>query len=319
MNLHDKEQLTAEVKRVAQQYGAALVGVAPIARFDPQPPYGDHAPKGHDPRDFIAGARSVISVAQPMMNAVVDAPAFLLERELEMVPPDAKQGYLEQHYHIMAHRVQDYMLEQIAQMVGQLLMMQGHRVMIFPTAGVHPPVAGKTERQIWEGPDREWAARYSPFRYSFGLFSHRHAATRAGLGEFGYNNIVLTPQFGPRVRFNSIITDAELVADPLLATPLCLRDRCGLCLAACHMDAVALRDDPARRDDYRAVDRVDRDRIFVDTPAMTDAPLCTRRKDGPDVAPVRGDCFRICPLPGWQEHLPERLTGIIEEWKQTRP
>ena len=313
----DREQQTEEVKRIARRHGATLVGVAPIERFDPMPPYYDQAPAGHHPRDFVPNAKSVISIAQPLMDGVVDAPAVLLDKELAMVPPDAKQGYLEMHYSIMAHRVQDYMLEQIAQMVGQTLLHDGHSVMIFPTAGVHPKVAGKTERQIWEGPSRDWAERFSPFRYSFGLFSHRHAATRAGLGEFGYNNLVLTPQYGPRQRFNSIITSAELEPSPLISEPVCLRDKCGLCLKACHMKAVALRDDPSRSD-YRSVGDLDRDTIFVDTPAMTDAPMCTRRRDDGTFAPVRGDCYRICPVPKVREFLPERLQEIMQEWRASK-
>ncbi|HSQ94014.1 MAG TPA: epoxyqueuosine reductase, partial [Methanoregula sp.] len=38
------------------------------------------------------------------------------------------------------------------------------------------------------------------------FFSHRHAAFLAGLGNFGMNNMLLTPAFGPRVRFASILT-----------------------------------------------------------------------------------------------------------------
>ena len=311
----DRTQLTEEVKRVAMQYGAALVGVAPIERFDPRPPYFDKAPKGHHPRDFVPKAMSVISISQPLMDGVVDAPAVLMDRELEMVPDIIKQGYLETHYSLMAHRVQDYMLEQIAQMVGQTLLNQGHSVMIFPTAGVHPQVAGMTEKEVWEGPSRDWADKFSPFRYSFGFFSHRHAATRAGLGEFGYNNIVLTKEYGPRQRFNSIITSAELDPSPLLSTPICLRDKCGLCLKACHMNAIVMRDDTAWGD-YRQVDSVDKERIFIDTPAMTDAPICQSRKVGRTFAPVRGDCYRICPVPKVREFLPDRLQAIMQEWRQ---
>ncbi len=65
-----------------------------------------------------------------------------------------------------------------------------------------------------------------------GEFSHRHAAVAAGLGEFGYNRLVITPQFGNRVRFCSIITEAPLSPDPMYSgTPLC--DRCKKCISAC--------------------------------------------------------------------------------------
>jgi len=39
-------------------------------------------------------------------------------------------------------------------------------------------------------------------------FSHKHAAYHAGLGAFGRNNTLLTPEYGPRVRFTTILTSA---------------------------------------------------------------------------------------------------------------
>jgi len=309
---------------VAKQRGAVLVGVASIDRFDPQPPYHDVAPKGHDPRDFVPNAKSVISVAVPILNPVMDAPAALLDGELDLVPPDTKQAYLETIYHVMGHRVQDYLLEQITQFVGQHLLLEGYDAMVFPTTGIHPRPPGLSggggeegvsERQIWNGPGGKWSELYSPFGHSPGPFSHRHAATRAGLGEFGYNNIVLTPQFGPRQRFNSIITEAELEPDPLIEAPICLRDECRLCIKACYMDVITFRDDP-RYHDYRSVDQVDKGVIFIDTPMRTNAPLCDMRRHRMINPPVRGDCARICPVPHERTHLPERLQELVRAWKK---
>ncbi|MBC7237845.1 MAG: hypothetical protein H5T69_18540, partial [Chloroflexi bacterium] len=82
--------LTQAVKALAKQSGAALVGVGSIDRFDPQPPYFDHAPRGHDPRLFVPEARAVISIAQPILNPVMDASAALADVDMEMVPPDIK-------------------------------------------------------------------------------------------------------------------------------------------------------------------------------------------------------------------------------------
>ena len=322
--VHASQDLTQAVKQWALDSGAALVGIASIDRFDPMPPYYDRAPRGHDPRDFVPGARSVISIAQPILNAVMDGPAVLMDRPVEMVPPDIKQAYLDLLYHVAGHHVQDEMLVQIAQVVGQRLQMEGFETMIFPTSGLHPAVAptgtgsageGMNERQAWYGPSETWAALYSPFRYTNGPFSHRHAATRAGLGEFGYNNIVLTPQFGPRQRFNSIITEAELVPDPLISEPICLRDACRLCLRACYMDAIVMRDDPAVRD-YRSVERVDKDVIFYDTPSRSYPARCNARTTRVPDAPVRGDCARICPVPTERTNLPQRLQAIVEAWKR---
>jgi epoxyqueuosine reductase len=54
-----------------------------------------------------------------------------------------------------------------------------------------------------------------------GVLSHKHAAVQAGLGEFGLNNLLLTPQFGPRQRLAQILTDAELEPDNPMNRRLC--------------------------------------------------------------------------------------------------
>ncbi len=311
----DTDKLTESVKELAKRHGAALVGVAPVERFDPMPPLYDAAPKGHHPRQFLPEARSVISLAQPILNPVMDAPAILANREMEMIPPHVKYAYLEVLYNRVGHVVHDYMLEFIGQIVGQYLLSHGYQAMIFPTTGLHPHVEGLTDKQIWEGPPGALAREFSPFRYTFGPFSHRHAATRAGLGEFGYNNLVLTKQFGPRQRFNSIITDAELAPDPLITEPICLRDKCNLCLKACIMDCITMRDDPSVTD-YRSVETDDRNRIFIDTPAKTDPTLCRRRREGIPDSPIRGDCVRVCPVPAKPRHLTDRLKDL---WEREAP
>lgn len=74
-----------------------------------------------------------------------------------------------------------------------------------------------------------------------GVLSHRHAAVAAGVGEFGLNNLLITEEFGPRVRLISIITEAELKPDEPCKTNLCeqRRDECELaCVRSCPVDAL---------------------------------------------------------------------------------
>lgn len=52
-------------------------------------------------------------------------------------------------------------------------------------------------------------------------------AVKAGLGEYGRNQMVITPQFGPRVRFSKIFTSLPLVADT--PEPLGIRQYCDIC------------------------------------------------------------------------------------------
>jgi len=73
-----------------------------------------------------------------------------------------------------------------------------------------------------------------------GLGLHfRIAAFAAGLGQIGWHNVFITPQFGPRVRFGIIATEAELEPDPLFEGKLCDPEDCGYrCVYECPNGAV---------------------------------------------------------------------------------
>lgn len=84
-------------------------------------------------------------------------------------------------------------------------------------------------------------------------FSHTFAAWYAGLGSIGINNTILTPAFGPRVRFVSLLTAAELPEDTMMKESPCIR--CGACSALCPVQALpvskkALKDPDVAVADY---------------------------------------------------------------------
>lgn len=92
-----------------------------------------------------------------------------------------------------------------------------------------------------------------------GEFDHRHAAFVAGLGEFGYSNNFLTPEYGSFQRFGSILTEAELVPDRMYeGEPLC--DRCMKCVRACPTGALKEKSRThvvaGRKVEYAELDRV---------------------------------------------------------------
>ena len=71
-------------------------------------------------------------------------------------------------------------------------------------------------------------------------FSHRHAAVAAGLAEFGWHNLAVTPDYGPRARWVSVITRAPLEPDDLYSGPrLCDRTQCRICVEACPVGAIS--------------------------------------------------------------------------------
>lgn len=79
--------------------------------------------------------------------------------------------------------------------------------------------------------------KHCDYEKLMGEFDHRHAAFVAGLGEFGYSNNFLTPQYGSSQRFGSILTSAELLSDSMYeGEPLC--DRCLKCVKICPTSAL---------------------------------------------------------------------------------
>lgn len=69
----------------------------------------------------------------------------------------------------------------------------------------------------------------------YGAISHKAVARMAGLGWLGKNLLIITPRYGPRVRFVTILTMARLECD----TPI--ENQCGdcmLCRDACPAGAI---------------------------------------------------------------------------------
>ena len=72
-------------------------------------------------------------------------------------------------------------------------------------------------------------------------FSQVIAGYFAGLGTIGANHTLLTPEYGPRVRLVSVITDAVLKPDPMIKKDICIR--CGRCISNCPQSCFTARDD----------------------------------------------------------------------------
>ena len=215
------ELTSGVVKELAKDCGADIVGIASVDRFEGAPP-------GHGPLDLMPESKSVIVAGIRIPDPVVDYERYHLKME-EMAPDFAIEAVAENFYMLMGHYNIDTMLNTMAlRLANKLEINWGFRALPTPNTiktGLGQPVMG---------------AR-------FGFFSQRHAATRAGLGEFGFNNIIVTPGFGPRVRFVSVITEAELEPDPLVAEKICLREQCGgkdgpKCFQRCGAGALQLRD-----------------------------------------------------------------------------
>ena len=73
---------------------------------------------------------------------------------------------------------------------------------------------------------------------SYGRLSTRHLGIEAGLGTFGLEVNILTPDYGPRVYLTGILTEVELEADSPMTEQVCIGESCSRCLQSCPSDAV---------------------------------------------------------------------------------
>lgn len=68
------------------------------------------------------------------------------------------------------------------------------------------------------------------------LFSHKAAATCSGLGWIGKNGLIINREFGSKLSWATVLTDAPLEADPPVTRSEC--GDCMLCIQHCPSEAV---------------------------------------------------------------------------------
>ncbi|MHB8986044.1 MAG: 4Fe-4S dicluster domain-containing protein [Eubacteriales bacterium] len=115
-----------------------------------------------------------------------------------------------------------YMVEFEA--VNQILLQTAHNIARFLESSGYESVAFGPESAIGDYPRLK------------GDFSYKHSAVLCGLGSFGINNLLLTPEHFARVRLACVITAAPLEYDEPLATQAC--HQCLKCVRACPSGAL---------------------------------------------------------------------------------
>lgn len=114
-----------------------------------------------------------------------------------------------------------------------------------------------------------------------GLFSHKEAAIKAGLGSIGKSNLFISTENGPRVRLGTILTNYPF--DTQEAQPKDLCGDCNLCKIACPAMAITGKNwQPG----------IERSEIF-DPQACSDYMKKNFQKIGRGV--VCGICMKVCP------------------------
>ena len=110
-------------------------------------------------------------------------------------------------------------------------------------------------------------------------FSQVLAGYYAGLGTIGHNHMLITPEFGPRLRIGCIVTDMPLEPDAVRDDDLCIH--CGLCAKQCPSGALSVEPD-ASQPSLGAMDMIG----------------CATYHDGlaGHFCPPCGICANVCPV-----------------------
>jgi epoxyqueuosine reductase QueG len=118
------------------------------------------------------------------------------------------------------------------------------------------------------------------FSQHLGHFSHKMVATRAGLGWIGKSALLITPEFGPRLRLTSVLTDAPFRVGTPINESEC--EKCQSCTNACPVEAIrgvtwSIKSERADLLDLkRCAEKIDQGK------AVVGAPVC-------------GVCIQSCP------------------------
>ena len=162
----------------------------------------DRAPPDRRPEIYLSDARSVISIG------------YRLNRGSIHNLPVTRSAYMLEHDHANRH------LDKASHLIARFVEDRGHTAIGFDSGAGFYHEAGKT-----------------PPRFA-GDVSHKHAAVACGVGKFGLNNLVLHPQWGPRFRLATVITNADLRPISSVDVNPCPAGECEKCVDICPVGAL---------------------------------------------------------------------------------
>jgi epoxyqueuosine reductase QueG len=191
--------LKERIKDAAYRLGADLVGFGGIDRCA-------NAPLMMSPQGLYPGAKTVVVMGIHHPDACVELGG---ERHPQDIGPYSVQYLMNSRLDEMAYRLATFIER------------EGYGAM---------PIASSN---IW---------RYNAYKDLKAVFapdvSHIYMAVVAGLADLGYSGLAITPEYGARNRFITVITDACIEADPLIP-PGTVCDRCMLCRKHCPSKALS--------------------------------------------------------------------------------
>lgn len=155
---------------------------------------------GRDPADILPGARSVVILGVRYLEGSLNAP------QTRMAVNDCRQ--------------MDFQLGQISRRIGCLIEDRGYRAVLVPT--YFPMEMSRETKGL------------------VGDISLKRAGAAAGLGEIGFNGLLVSPEYGPAIRLAGLLT--EMPPGPGKPKENKLFEycsSCGLCIEKCPARAIS--------------------------------------------------------------------------------
>ena len=192
-------ELEEQIKTIAREQGAALVGIASHKRLADAPPSGD---SGY----LLSSAQSIISFAIPFDR-------------MKLRDFFSKKDWLSWNFDKKENTQRLYI---VSDHIVEFLKARGFETCIVDiNCQYRPePEANDVTESIEMYPD----------------FSHRYGAVAAGIGRLGWSGNLMTSRYGAAVGLGTVLTSAKLEPDPLLEENPC--DRCKMCVASCPVEMV---------------------------------------------------------------------------------
>jgi epoxyqueuosine reductase QueG len=191
--------LKEELKGFAYGLGADLVGFGDVGRCA-------NAPMMMSPQGIFPGAKTVVVMGLHHPDACIELGG---ERHPQEIGPYSVQYLMNSRLDEMSYRMATFMEE------------KGFGAI---------PICSSN---IW---------RYNKYKALDAVFapdiSHIYMPVVAGLADMGYSGLALTPEYGARNRFITVVTDAEIEPDPLIP-PGTVCDKCMLCRKHCPSQALS--------------------------------------------------------------------------------
>jgi epoxyqueuosine reductase QueG len=231
------------------------------------PPFEPWPPEEFRPKAIFPGCRTVIVLGLPVTLPILETSPSIWYQEL--------------------YKNLNAQLDERAYQLSQFLNNMGHASAYVPRDGYG------TVELLKDNP------------YAF--FSHRHAAYLAGMGTFGLNNMLLTKECGPRQRFVSVFTTAEIPSGRPMEKQLCVR--CMRCIKACPVQAIG---------------DVEYPKASIDKVACTGRSIDLKKR----YRSPCGICIKVCPV-GDDRKLygrkdmglydgPEKDKELFQAWEHVR-